>query len=151
MFLLEEAIKAVLTADAGVSALAGNRVYCGFASQTTDWPALVFWILNDGTTDETLDPEERAHSGAATYSLRFASQAKGVGNYLAARRLDETLRLALHGFMGEVSSGLSPPEFLTIQGAFTRNLVYRYDPDTTIHSLVRDFDVIASESRPTPL
>lgn len=146
MFLIEEAIKSVLTDDAGVSAAVGNRVYGGYLTQTTQLPAVAYRQIGEDVLP-TMTAND-GHPGHVMRRMRFFSTSKGVGKYLEAKQVDEAIRLALHGYSGTVTNSLSPSESITIQGIFSENCIDLFDADTQIHQIVRDFAVWATETHP---
>lgn len=148
--LIEEALYSLLAADAGVVAIAEDRIVPGFLEQSTQDPAIAFRLLSRDNEELTLDWDERAHDQLSFSRFRFFSVTKGRGQYSTAKRLDDALRLALHGFAGDVTDG-SPPETLTIHGIFSENSFDAYDDETETNQVIRDFGVWASEVRPDPL
>lgn len=122
----------------------------GFLPQTSQYPVVAYRLLSS-ETPTTLNPAERAHSVAVQSRYRFFSCTKGIGNYLQAKRLDEAVRLCLHGFAGTVISNDSPSDTLGIAGIFSENAFDSFDPETQTHQVIRDFAVWAAEPRPEPL
>lgn len=150
--LIQEALYTILTTDAGVSAIAGTRISPGFLAQATEYPAITFALLSRDSLDtETLAWEERAHSEIVESRFRFLSLSKGRGQLITASRLDEALRLALHGYVGAVSNDDSPPETVVIQGAFSESVREAYEDTTETNIVDRIFRIVHSEVRPDPI
>lgn len=150
--IIEEAIPIVLMADAGVFAITGSRIKPGFLKQFTEYPAVAFSLLSrDSMNTDTLAWEERGHAQIVESRFRFLSMSKGKGNLLAAKRLDEALRLALVGYAGPVTNSASPPETVTIQGVFADTCRDAYDDETETNIVDRVLRIVHSEVRPDPI
>ena|SRR5688572_32404581 len=141
-----EAVQRILAADAGVSAIVGTRIHRFKLLQTTPLPAICFFVTGC-STDVTMAFEERAHDESAEWRFRVMSEADED----TVERLDEAVRLALHGWHGTAENDSSPIETLGIQGFFSENVRDSYDDVTRTPVIIRDFVVRAAESRPQPL
>lgn len=87
--ILEEGLLAHLTADAGIVAMAGGRIYWTELPQGSGRPALTF---ERQSTDH--DENARGSSGIAAATVRITSWSQ---SWAEARRLADLVRLAMQG------------------------------------------------------
>lgn len=107
--LIEEAIFAHLSADAGVSAAVSDRVYPVELPRPPLYPAIVYHRISA--------PREHTHDGSAKFaSPRFQFDCL-AGTFLEARRIQEAVRVALDGFKGTMG-GVGGVE---VHGAFVED------------------------------
>jgi hypothetical protein len=154
MLLVEEAVRILLAADAGVSAIAGTRIVNGFLDPAISEPAIGFKCKKIGDLDtDSCDPSDhRGISGVAEYEIAIYSVSKGpqssVTAKLVARRLDDAVRLAIDGYQGTVSDSGSPPSSNEIQRITFKDGDDGYFDTSQTHQFLSVYEVVAEEQRP---
>lgn len=143
-----EALYLHLTADAALVAEIDTRIFPGFLAQKTLYPAVAYREVGRTPLERM---EERGHAGMSQYRFRFFSTTNMAnGGYDTAKQVDELIRLALHGFKGEVTDLTSSPvETFYIDGIFHRGTVDGYHDETETYQVISDYDVWAEEVQPT--
>lgn len=139
--LIEEALKYVLSTNAGVSALAADRIYGNVLKQNTLYPAIAFRLRSREHPVPHLEP--RSSSGMARSRFAIFSAAE---SYEDVKPLDEAIRLALQGYNAVVTID---SESLEIQGIFALTSMDFYDDSTETHQVMSEFDVVHEEVQPT--
>lgn len=140
------ALRLLLIADAGVSALVSTRIYPGILEQTVTLPAIAYRRVNE---EPEIRLESRGSAGLQLSRWRFFATANGNGAYVAATAIDEAVRLAIHGYSGTVDDGLSPSvDSLEIHGIFKENAFDIYDDTTKTHQVVADYAVWSVQEQP---
>lgn len=146
--LIDEALYSIVSADAGVVAIAGTRVSAVVMSQSEVYPAVTFRRIN---SSPLLRLARRGVSDLARHRYRFFCVAtKATGGQRTAARLRDAVKLALVGQSGDFYSTDSPPETLHIGGIFPESTFDLYDDATQTYEAVADYDVWAEEQQPTP-
>ena len=95
---MDEVIRAILRADAGVTALVGQRINFGSRPQGEPLPALALSVPSD-IEAATLD----GASGLNDARIQVNCAAMSYGE---ARRLERAVRSALHGYSGGILQGV---------------------------------------------
>lgn len=110
--MIEQGLYQQLTADPGVAALVGKRVFGSLMPKDTALPAIVFSVVSSGTV-ESLKGRNRAEIAR----VQFDAYAP---NYLDARRLSDRVRDALVPAADDVADDFFPydlPDGTEIQSA----------------------------------
>lgn len=136
---VEAALKILLSEDAGVSALVGNRIFVGVPKQTVTYPAIVLRTRAE-VDDYTLEADFTSHA-----VIRIWSDDTGQPNYANAKAVDRAVRACLRGFSGTVFDSASPPTSLEIQVILRLQCVYQYVDETQTHEWVSDYEIHATE------
>lgn len=139
---IEDALKIILMADPNVTALVDDRIYGGFLTDATTYPAVAF-RKPDETREAQLDSPTTDPPDA---EIVFFSVSKGVINGMSARRMassiDKAIRGALHGYADIViDDTASPQEMMEIQGIFFSRGSDGYDDRTQTHQYASVFRV----------
>lgn len=131
--LVEQALKQILSDDAGVVTLVGGKVFPGILSQSVTYPAVSYRQVHR-KTEPVMDS---ATTTPPNSHFWFVSAAKGSGTeaYQKAKLIDEAIRLALQGYQGTVTLATSPPVSLYIQGIFFLDSADEYIDSTQTHEV----------------
>ena len=122
--VIEQALRAILVADAGVSAIT-TRVYPNFIPQSPTWPLIVYQKVS-GLRDQALSgPTGKAHP-------RFQMESWDK-TYDEAKSLANAVRVALDG--GTFTKGA-----VTIGGVVLQSEWDAYEPDVKCHRIMMDFN-----------
>ena len=128
--MIEAALFAVVTGDAGVAALIGTRLYPGHLPQNPTYEAMTYRRVNTG--------RPHAHDGPGDLAkARFQFSCFGA-TYSAARTLANTLRTAIDGYKGTVAG-------VRIDGILFIDEQDAYEDETGVYMLPIDFRVIHKE------
>ena len=119
-------LRLLLTSDAGVSALAGARVYSEVLPQSPALPAVVFNEVAGGD-DYTLD----GPSGVGSRRVQIDSWAKKRSEATALAR---AVAAALSGHTGAAGG-------LEVEGVFLLNERWGFDPATELYRTGQDYEV----------
>lgn len=131
---VEDALKIILSADADVTALVGNRIYSGFLPPNVTYPAVAF-----RKPDETRDPQlSSPTTDPPDAEIVFFSVCKEPVSGVSARRMastiDKAIRQVLHGYADVViDESASPQGMMDIQGIFFSRGSDGYDDRTQTH------------------
>ncbi len=107
--VIEEALFAHLSADAGVAALVGNRIYPIEAPQEAVLPYVVYQRISG--------PRVRSHSGPSHLAQPRFQITGAAATYPSLRAVMNAVRVALDGFRGTMGSGPG----VDVGGAFVEN------------------------------
>ena len=122
--VIEQALRAILVADAGVLAIT-TRVYPNFIPQKPTWPLIVYQKVS-GLRDQALSgPTGKAHP-----RFQMESWAK---TYNEAKSLANAVRVALDG--GTFTKGT-----VTIGGVVIQSEWDAYEPEVECHRIMMDFN-----------
>ena len=127
--VIEQALRAVLVADAGVLAIT-TRVYPNYIPQSPTWPLIVYQKISGPRDHDINGPTGKAHP-----RFQLESWAK---TYDGAKSLANAVRLALDGNIfteGAVTIGS-----IVLQSEFDV-----YEPDVKCHKIVMDFNIWHTE------
>ncbi len=116
VFDVEQALRQVLLAAVGVTAVCGDRVYPGYLPQgLITWPALAYKV--QGRTKELLvEPGVQTVAKTEVHMYCLSNSANAYGE---TKRLSEAVRLCLEGYVGlVVKTGSDPEESVDILGIF---------------------------------
>jgi len=128
--MLEKAIFTRLSTDAGITALAGNRIYPQILPQNPTLPAITYFRVS------TTKPYAQSNSvNIAQARLQISCWAE---TYSVMKSLVEAVRKSLDGFSGVVN-GIQITSYL--------NTCYDlYDDDTGIYHGIVDFKIFYEEA-----
>lgn len=129
--MIESALLALLTANAGVAALAGTRIYAVQLPQQPTLPAVTYELVSDRRQGTFTGP-----AGLPGSLFRVHSWAAG---YAAAKALANAVRAALDGYQGTVGGE-------TIQAAILEGQTDIYEPEVAIWRTVGDYRLWWNES-----
>lgn len=122
--VIEQALRAVLVADGGVTAIT-TRVYPNYIPQSPTWPLVVYQKVS-GLRDQALSgPTGKAHP-------RFQIEA-WAKTYDEAKSLANANRVALDGKTFTKGS-------VTIGGVVLQSEWDAYEPEVECHRIVMDFN-----------
>lgn len=138
MLDVEEAIFVLLSTDAGVTGMIGQRIYAPVLPQTAIYPAFSFRCEEEETIT-ALD----GSLGLCKSLIRVfcASKASAAD----ARALARLVKLALVDYSGTVDDGQSPPDTLVIQNIEAVGRFSGFDDRTQTRQVIRDFLVTHEE------
>lgn len=152
---LEGALRILIAADAGITALVAGRIYPGSLPQTVTYPALSYRLDSRRRTPR-LDPRGTGYILTRSV-MRFFCTAKGDTNaYSTAKAIDRALFQLLFGYRGTVvNTAVSPQTSVYIHGIFPldgRDFDFDSDEAAAIllgtKQVVSDYEVWAAEPRP---
>lgn len=144
--LIEEAVYQLLSANAGVTALASGRIFAGVLPQDLqNYPAIAYRAPATGNrmNRRTIQVMEGGCSLVAQ-RIHVFSAAKGKRDYGPAAELDAAVCGALEDYQGTVSIPASSPlESIYVQGIFATTLAHAYgfDDKTQTHNFVTEFEI----------
>lgn len=141
---VREAIKRLLAADAGVSALVSNRIYPGTLPQSASYPAITYRVVRR-TDPIKLNPS--ATSKIAVYGMRFFVAIKSTSPAQAIA-VSNAIAQCLTGYKDTVTDGESPADTCYIDGIFPITGFDFYDDPTQTHQVMSEFDVWAETPEP---
>lgn len=95
-------IYSVLSADAGVTALVGTRIYPVFLPQDAAYPAIVFLADNEPPFDSKTQASD--HDKETVTFHFWASAAQGENGYAALDNIDDAIREVLEYATGTAGS-----------------------------------------------
>jgi len=119
-------LRMVLTGDAGVAALAADRVYTEVLPQSPTVPAVVFTEVA-GDEDYALD----GPTGASSRRVQIDSWAKTRAE---ATALGLAVKGALAGHAGAAAG-------LDVQGVFFLTERWDFDPETALYRTSQDYEI----------
>jgi hypothetical protein len=140
VILVEAALAQILKTDAALNALVSGRIYANVLKQDITYPAVAYRLRS---REHALILEQRGSAGFV--KSRFAIFSAGE-EYSDVKEVDETIRLALHGFQNNVIIGL---EIFEIKGIFALTSTDFFDDTTQTHQVMSEFDVFHEEVQPT--
>jgi hypothetical protein len=138
----EQAVFAVLAANAAVAAIVADRVYPTVLPQSAEVPAIVYTRVSADHT-HTLGGASSLASGRVQVNC-------WADSYAEAAELARAVRLAVQGYRGEVAVGA---ESITIDGLFALSTGDLADPSAGLEShrrFGRRVDVDAHWNEPKP-
>jgi hypothetical protein len=127
--VIEQALRAVLVADVGVSAIT-TRVYPNYIPQAPTWPLVVYQKVSGERDHDITGPTGKAHP-------RFQLEC-WAETYDEAKSLANAVREALDG--NTFTEGAVTIGSVVIQTEFDA-----YEPDVKCHRIVMDFNVWHTE------
>lgn len=138
--LLEDAVYIILRDDAGVGAVAGNRLKGGVLPQTVEaYPFMVY-------RGSGREPVRTLEGGVALVSMRFAIYSVAE-TYRDAALCRDAVLAALDEYSGTVTNDESPAESIQIQAIFSQGTDYRRDdqgtqgkPGLNLHEFLTEFE-----------
>lgn len=126
---IAEAIVAHLLANAGVSALAGTRVYGKRAPQAPTYPLVVIHKIS-GPSEHSQD----GPAGLATPRHQIDCMGKKISDAVG---LGEAVRVAMDGFQGTLGGGGG----VAVDAIFIEDRRDDYDDDLEVHVYSQDFQI----------
>lgn len=129
MAYVEEALFAMLSADADIAAVVGARIYPKAAPQGTAKPLLVYEKVSGVRVDD--------HDGSDLAAPRISVRSH-ASSYTTVVGLSNKVRLALNGFVGTQSG-------VPMSIRLANELDAPYDPETHTYTRVIDFIVHHNE------
>jgi len=134
--VVEEALFAILTTDAPLSALVSNRIYPNKLPQNVTYPAIAYRQVAE-LTQTMFEPPGTNGQVAVRFRFFSVSEEREQFGYTEAKRIDEALRVALVGKYGTFSG-------VEIQGIFLESVAADdYEDTTETYQVIRDFTVYA--------
>lgn len=129
----EKIVAALLTSDAGIAALAADRIYGGVAPEQVPSP-LVVYLKRSAEHDETLAPDGDGALVRAVIDVLCVAP-----TYPELKALGEAVRVALAWRQGEIAGEQCAGITILDEGAD------QYDPDLREHAQLWSFSVSHSE------
>lgn len=126
----EKIIRALLTGDAGVTALVATRIYPPASVQAPTYPALIYELISDVPS-----PTMTAVAGLDVYTARVQVTAYAT-TYAGARALADAVRLACHLQSGAIAGYQVASVLMIGRGPDD------YGLEPTAHLLPLDFQVV---------
>lgn len=129
--MIEQGLVTYLLANAGLTALIGNRLHDLVLPQSATVPAVVWQLISN--------PPEQTHSGPSQLAhprYQFACWAKTT---LEAAQTARALRLALNGYTGMMGSEETYATFLLDSHDF-------FDPETGLRRRIADYRIWHKET-----
>lgn len=136
MLTIEEALKAHLTANAGLVALIASRVYPVQLPQNPTLPAMVY----NRISGERVQHMEGS-SGLASPRFQFDSFGR---TYAEAKGVSEALRLAVEGFSGTMG-GVNGPD---VNSCLLQSDQDGYEDDLHVYWVSVDYIIWHTEPKP---
>lgn len=127
-------------------AIVQGRVIPLILDANVEYPAVVYKEIHGGEHDETLDG---AGGLRRSRFAIYATHTRGPRNYPTVLRLAEAIRLALHGFTGDVISDDSPATTIRIKNISAGPHEDRYDDPTQTYQRLQIYEVASFEPVPT--
>lgn len=132
--LLEEAIRAHLVANGGVSALIGTRLYPLVLPQDPTYPAIVLTRVSG--------VREHSHDGPSLLSTSRLQLDCIAPTAAAAKNVADKVRLALDGFRGTMGGAGG----VEVNGAWLEDERDGYDDELRVYSASVDYMVLHNEA-----
>lgn len=123
----EEALFAILSNDAGVTAIVGDRIYPLQTPEEGQYPALSYWRV-DG-------PREHALDGPAGLARPRMQVDAWANDFRTAKAAIEAVIEALDGYRGTVAG-------VSIVGILALNDHDIFEPSTRTYHVAADFEVM---------
>lgn len=116
IFDIEQALRQVLGAAAGVTDICGQRIYPGYLPQgLITWPALAYKVQGR-SKEKVIEPGVKTVADTEVHIYCLSNSANA---YAETKRLSEAVRLCLEGYVGlVVRPGSDPEESVDIMGVF---------------------------------
>ncbi len=127
---IEDAIVSLVTANAGVTALIGKRLYPGVIPQDAILPAAAYQVSSEGREYTQDGP---SHIVRPVFSFTF--DARTIGE---ARAVAEAVRKVLNGYRGTV--GTVKIAYITMNNKFDG-----YNLASDVHVVRQDYQVVWKE------
>jgi hypothetical protein len=146
--LVEEALVQILRENTNLAALISNRIYAGYLTQSTAYPA-VYYEQSDEVEIALLQSPGASGLVMAVFDLFSVSQ--GIGNVAACKRVAEAVRQAMIHFPGgTVVDSSDSSRSIEIQKIFPADVGtdQEYDAVTQTYRFVRTFNVWAVKAIP---
>jgi hypothetical protein len=134
------ALRRILIADVGLTALVGNRIFGGKLPQRITDPAIVMRLHE---SDDIMILNSPGVSNLTKSTFRFGCVVRGdeFDAYDKAADIDIELTRVLIGFTGRVSDGNSPEETLQIAGIWNVHRTDFYDDPTESYWVRSDWEI----------
>lgn len=132
--MIEEALYSQLTGNAGVTAIAGTRVYPAMLPQNVTLPAISYVRVDTVSV--------QSHSGNSGLARARFQISAWASTFTVARNLAEKIRLALESFRGSFGGTVAVGGILFID----HSTFVEVDGDQRIHQHALDFAIWHEEA-----
>lgn len=138
---LENCIYRLLTGDAGVAALIGDRLTAGVLPNPVVYPAMVYQP-GGRSIEEVLDGGLRLVR--ERFAVKSVNKDLGVTGFSETSAIDQAAYRALHEYHGVVTGEGSPPELMAIQRIRATEGAHDYlwEAETQTHNFLTEFEAV---------
>ena len=104
---LKQSLRALLLADATVSAAVGTRIYPNRAPKKALYPFIVYVLNSETKLDSFSTPSNTLRIANMTYTCYYQEAPTGADAGASAEVLAEAVAAVLEGFLGTVAGGVT--------------------------------------------